>query len=422
MYDIIYELSWRGLIYNITPNLQEVLKNKSITLYIGFDPTYDSLHIGNLLAIIILIHFINAGHKPIVIIGGATGIIGDPSYRNKERNNIDINSFNKNIKGIKNQIKKIVKNIEIIDNYSWIKNIKIIDFLKNIGKYITVNYMSSKDSVKNRLNKNTNYGMSFSEFSYQIFQGYDFFYLYTNKKCLLQIGGSDQWGNITTGIDLIRKKIGKIAYGLTFPLTTNSKGIKLSKSDNNDNIWLDNKYTSPYEFFQFWLNISDDDAHEYIKKYTFLSKNDIDQLLIIHKKNKSKRILQNKLAQELTTIVHGIKKCNKVLNISKFLFNKSLPKNFDIKNIKNKNFFDEMPKIEINKEDLNNKNSIIEFLKNNKLLSSKKEGYRMINEKCIMINKKYIDNNFCLSTEDIIGDRYILLQLGKKRFYIIIVI
>lgn len=421
MYNIIDELSWRGLIYNITPKLNELLKKKSITLYIGFDPTYDSLHIGNLLAIIILMHFIHAGHKPIVVIGGATGMIGDPSYKVNERKNIDNKLFNNNIKEIKKQIKNILNNIEIIDNYSWIKNIKIIDFLKNIGKFITVNYMTSKDSVKHRLHKNTKYGMSFLEFSYQIFQGYDFLYLYEKRKCLLQIGGSDQWGNITTGIDLIRKKIGKIAYGLTFPLITNHKGIKLGKSDNNDNIWLNSRYTSPYEFFQFWLNISDSDAEHYIKKYTLISKNKIEKLLFLHKNDRNKRILQNKLAEELTTIVHGREKYNKVLNISNIFFN-----DFKIENllfINDKNIFYEMPHIKINKDELNKKYSIIDILvKKYRILSSNKEAYRKLNTKSIMINKNYIDEKFYLSKKDLIGDKYILLQIGKKRFYIIIVI
>lgn len=422
MYNIIHELSWRGLIHNITPNLNEVLKNRHITLYIGFDPTYDSLHIGNLLALIILIHFINAGHTPIVVIGGATGMIGDPSYKDKERKYIDNNILYKNIESIKNQIKSIINNIEILDNYLWTNNIKIIDFLQNIGKYITVNYMTSKDSVKHRLYKNTKYGMSFLEFSYQIFQGYDFLYLYEKRECILQIGGSDQWGNITTGIDLIRKKIGKTAYGLTFPLTTNSKGIKLGKSDNyNNNIWLNYRYTSAYNFFQFWLNISDNDAELYIKKYTFISKYIIDCLIKKHKENPSKRFLQKKLAEELTKIVHGTKKYQKVLNISKLLFNNY---NFleNIGFIEYQDLFDEIPNIIINREELSKEYSITDILvKKFKIYSSNKEVYRKLKERSIMINKKHIDYKFCLSKKYFIMNKFSLLQIGKKHFYIIII-
>lgn len=424
MSKIIDELSWRGLIYDKTPGLTKILAKNKIVLYVGFDPTYDSLHIGNLLVIIILIHFIKDGHKPLIIIGGATGIIGDPSYKNKERLSIKKNILNKNINNIKLQINKYLGNIEILNNFDWIKDINIIDFLLKIGKYININYMLSKESVKNRL-KNYHNSISFTEFSYQLFQGYDYFYLNKYKNCLLQIGGSDQWGNITTGINLIERKTGNKVYGLTFPLITKSDGSKFGKSESGVNIWLDTKYTSPYNFFQFWMNLSDIDAEKYIKIYTFIPKNEIYNLILLHKKKPSNRILQNRLAIELTNMVHGEKKANNILNISKLFFNKNFIENinhFDKK--KFISFLNDMPQVKMEKKKLEKNILIIPFLvKITKIFKSNKEAYRFINQNSIFINKICINHNYILGLKDIIYlNKYFFLQIGKKKLFIVNII
>ncbi|ACY40097.1 tyrosine-tRNA ligase [Blattabacterium sp. (Blattella germanica) str. Bge] len=320
--NIIEELSWRGLIKNKVPGIENQLK-KPITMYIGFDPTSDSLHLGSLLPLIILIHFQKMGHKSLVLIGGATGFIGDPSGKENSRILLDKEILQKNTESIKNQILKLLKvhseETELLNNLDWIQNVSFLEFIRDIGKYFTVNHMISKDSVKKRINDKKN-GISFTEFSYSLIQGYDFLYLNQMRNCLLQIGGSDQWGNITTGIELIRKKTGKKVYGFTFPLITKPNGIKFGKSEKEENIWLDKSKTTPYKFYQFWINISDFEIEKYVKIYTFLSKEKIDQLIIQHKKNPSQRFLQKKLAYEMTKWVHGNLISEEIMKITNVLF------------------------------------------------------------------------------------------------------
>ncbi|MDH3003899.1 MAG: tyrosine--tRNA ligase, partial [Flavobacteriia bacterium] len=413
----------RGLIQNCTPGIFSIENNK-ITLYTGLDPTSDSLHIGNLLPISILIHFKNAGHNPLIIIGGATAMIGDPSDKNTERQLLDNNIIEYNINSIKSQLYNFLDiypngRIKLLNNYDWIKNISFLNFVRNIGKYITINYMIAKDYVKKRLN-NCN-GMSFTEFTYQLIQGYDFFYLYKTKNCLLQIGGSDQWGNIITGIELIKKKLSGIAYGLTVPLITKNDGSKLGKTKKGTNIWLNPKRTSPYKFYQFWLNISDNEAEKFIKYYTFLSKFEIEQLIIKHRKSPNKRLLQKKIASEITKWIHGNNAYEKAVNTSEILFSKNID---ELKKInKDLSIFNGVPNLEINKEFLEKGITIVDVLVTlSNFLSSKNAVYRLIHSKAILVNKTIIYENLCLTTNDLIDERFILIQISKKNFFVIKVI
>ncbi|WGH27986.1 MAG: tyrosine--tRNA ligase [Candidatus Bostrichicola ureolyticus] len=423
MKKILNELTWRGLIQNCTPGIFSIENNK-ITLYTGLDPTSDSLHIGNLIPISILIHFKNAGHNPLIIIGGATALIGDPSDKNTERQLLDNNIIEYNINSIKSQLYNFLDiypngRIKLLNNYDWIKNISFLNFVRNIGKYITINYMIAKDYVKKRLN-NCN-GMSFTEFTYQLIQGYDFFYLYKTKNCLLQIGGSDQWGNIITGIELIKKKLSGIAYGLTVPLITKNDGSKLGKTQKGTNIWLNPKRTSPYKFYQFWLNISDNEAEKFIKYYTFLSKFEIEQLIIKHRQSPNKRLLQKKIASEITKWIHGNKAYEKAVNTSEILFSKNID---ELKKInKDLSIFNGVPHLEINKEFLEKGITIVDVLVTlSNFLSSKNAVYRLIHSKAILVNKTIIYENLCLTTHDLIDERFILIQISKKKFFVIKVI
>ncbi|YCJ93523.1 MAG: tyrosine--tRNA ligase [Candidatus Karelsulcia muelleri] len=412
--NLIQEFLWRGLIHNTT--YSKKIKNEKITLYTGFDPTSKSLHIGNLVAIIMLIHFKRSGNKIISVIGGGTGMIGDPSGKNSERIIIKKESLQKNIKNIKKQLSFFLDYNEILNNYEWFKKTLFIDFAKDIGKYFTINYMLSKDSIKKRISKKNS--ISFTEFTYQLFQAYDFLYLYKKKNCSLQIGGSDQWGNITSGIELIRKKLGIKVNGLTFPLITKLDGSKFGKTEKGDNIWIDPNLTSPYEFYQFWINISDDQAKKYIKIYTFLKKEEIKEIIFFHEKNPNLKLIQKKIASEITIFVHGKKIFEKIKFISNILFKKekiltNLSKN-DIKsiyeNIPHKNLF----------IDINFKIPILDLLVNkSNFIKSKKEAIRHLKCNSILINKKIIKENFFLKKKDLISESYVLLQKGKKNFFMI---
>lgn len=412
--NLIQEFLWRGLIHNTT--YSKKIKNEKITLYTGFDPTYKSFHIGNLVAIIMLIHFKRSGNKIISVIGGGTGMIGDPSGKNSERIIIKKESLQKNIKNLKKQLSFFLDSNEILNNYEWLKKTLFIDFAKDIGKYFTINYMLSKDSIKKRISKKNS--ISFTEFTYQLFQAYDFIYLYKKKNCSLQIGGSDQWGNITSGIELIRKKLGIKVNGLTFPLITKLDGSKFGKTEKGDNIWIDPNLTSPYEFYQFWINISDDQAKKYIKIYTFLKKEEIKEIIFFHEKNPNLKLIQKKIASEITIFVHGKKIFEKIKFISNILFKKekiltNLSKN-DIKsiyeNIPNKNLF----------IDINFKIPILDLLVNkSNFIKSKKEAIRHLKCHSILINKKIIKENFFLKKKDLISESYVLLQKGKKNFFMI---
>lgn len=412
MKKILNELTWRGLVQNCTPGIYS--EYKKITLYTGFDPTSDSLHIGNLVPISILVHFQNAGHNPLIIIGGATAMIGDPSYKNTERQLLNNDVIENNINSIKSQLDRFL-DFELLNNYEWIKDISFLNFARNIGKYITINYMIAKDSVKKRLYNN---GMSFTEFTYQLIQGYDFLYLYKTKNCLLQIGGSDQWGNITTGIELIKKKFSVTAYGLTVPLITKNDGSKIGKTEKGTNIWIDPQRTSPYKFYQFWLNISDNEAEKFIKFYTFLSQFEIENLIIKHRQSPNKRLLQKKIASEITKWIHGNKAYEKAVNTSYILFSKNID---ELKKInKDLSIFNGVPKVEISKEYLEKGITIVDILvKYSNFLSSKNAVYRLIKSKAILVNKTIVYENMCLTTKDLIAERYILLQISKKIFLLL---
>lgn len=421
MQNIIDELSWRGLIKNKVPGIENQLK-KPTTMYIGFDPTSDSLHLGSLLPIIMLIHFQRKGHKSLALIGGATGFIGDPSEKEDKRIFLSKKILQKNTESIKNQILRLLnfysEKIELLNNFDWIQNIYFIDFIREVGKYFTVNQMISKDSVKKRINNKKN-GISFTEFSYSLIQGYDFLYLNQVKNCQLQIGGSDQWGNITTGIELIRKKTGKKAYGITFPLVIKPNGIKFGKSEKGENIWLDEKKTSPYKFYQFWMNISDFEIEKYIKMYTFFSKEKIENLICKHRKYPNQRLLQRKLANKITEWVHGYEISKKVIEIANILFEK---RNEPFQLLDDKTFisiYNHIPHMFISYEEFEKGIFLLDILKKSGFFSSKSEANRALNANSIHLNQILVKENIMIQKENIIGKKYILFQFGKKEFFII---
>ncbi|WP_185870469.1 tyrosine--tRNA ligase [Blattabacterium cuenoti] len=423
MQNIIDELSWRGLIQNKVPGVEEQLKKRTI-IYIGFDPTSDSLHLGSLLPIIILIHFQKMGHKSLVLIGGATGLIGDPSDKYDRRIFLSKKTLHKNIESIKNQLCKLLEfhseKAELLNNFNWMKNISFLKFIRDIGKHFTINYMISKDSVKKRIH-NKNDGISFTEFSYSLIQGYDFFYLNQKKNCFLQVGGSDQWGNIITGIELIRKKTGKKAYGITFPLITKSNGKKFGKSEKEENIWLDKNRTSPYKFYQFWINVSDVEIEKFIKIYTFLPQEEIHSLILKHRNNPEKRFLQRKLAYEMTKWVHGNEAYEKVIKISNLLFEKKYT-NTLLQSLDEKTLFSiyqNIPNMLFSKKKFEKGIYLLDLLILSKFFSSKSKANRALNANSIYINKIPIKKNILLNKKNIIKKRYILLQFGKKEFFIV---
>ncbi|XCI75054.1 MAG: tyrosine--tRNA ligase [Flavobacteriales bacterium] len=425
MKDLLDELSWRGLLYDKMPGIEAQLQKEPTTLYVGFDPTADSLHVGSLVPILILIHFQRAGHKPLVLVGGATGMIGDPLGKATERNLLDEITLQKNIAGIQAQLAYFFDFqfgvAELINNYDWMKSISFLDFARDIGKHITVNYMIAKDSIKKRLSAEPRKGMSFTEFTYQLLQGYDFLHLYQAKNCLLQMGGSDQWGNITTGVELIRRKTGNTAYGLTFPLITKPDGSKFGKSEKGENIWLDPEQTSPYWFYQFWMNVSDADAERFIKIYTFLSRTDIEALITVHRQIPHQRLLQQRLASELTTWVHGQAICEKAVEVSQLLFGQGTTE--ALKTLDEVDFlsiFKGVPQAQLNIEDLRAGLSIIDALvEKGHFLSSNSEARRALKERAIAVNKQHVDETFVLGIGDLIASRYLLLQRGKKQYFII---
>ena len=421
------ELKWRGMLHQFTPDVDEHLSESPRIGYIGFDPTSDSMHIGNLVQIMILIHFQRYGHKPIALIGGATGMIGDPSGKSSERKLLDQKKLEKNSLALKKQFLKFLdfsekhlNSAEMINNFDWMKEFSLIDFSREVGKHITVNYMMSKESVKKRISDESSEGMSFTEFTYQLIQGYDFLELFRNKKCTIQIGGSDQWGNITTGIELIRKKLSKKVYSITCPLMTKSDGSKFGKTEEG-NIWLDKSKTSPYKFYQYWLNLSDKDAETYIKIFTLLNKNQILELIEKHKKNPHERILQNKIAEEVTFMVHSQKDLENAKIASKILFGKSTKK--DLSSLDKGTFyevFDGVPKVKIKKSFLKKGLSIVEALSmKGSILNSLSEARRALKENSVYINKSRVDENKILDVNDLIIEGVILVQRGKKKYLIL---
>lgn len=425
----IEELKWRGLLHDMMPGTEELLDEKQVTAYIGFDPTADSLHIGSLVPIIILMHFQRAGHKPIALVGGATGMIGDPSGKSKERNLLDEETLNKNVEAIKKQLSIFIdfnskeNPAVLVNNYDWFKNISLIDFVRNIGKHISVNYMMAKDSVKKRLNpaNDDSAGMSFTEFTYQLFQGYDFLNLYKTMDCQLQMGGSDQWGNMTTGSELIRRVEGGKAYALTVPLITKADGGKFGKTEQG-NVWLSAKYTSPYRFYQFWINTSDEDAEKYIKIFTFLDKSTIDKLIIEHKEAPHYRVLQKKLAEEVTRMVHGEENLQKAIDASSILFGKTTSD--ALKNLDEQTFldvFEGVPQGNISKEKVQTGIDIANLLTESGFLQSGNEARRALKENSISVNKEKVTADKIVNSNDLINDKYILLQRGKKKYFVLIV-
>ena len=415
------------MLHDITPDTEKFLLNQSVSGYIGFDPSADSLHIGSLVQIMVLIHFQRAGHRPIILLGGATGMIGDPSGKSNERNLLSKEILERNTKSIKKQLEKYLDfdstnpiAAEIVNNYDWMKNFSLIKFSREIGKHITVNYMMSKDSVKKRLQSDSKTGMSFTEFTYQLIQGYDFLHLFKEKQCKIQMGGSDQWGNIVTGVELVRRKESGKVFALTCPLITKSDGSKFGKSEHG-NIWLDKKRTSPYRFYQYWLNSSDDDSKKYIKIFTLLSNQEIENLTQKHDESPNLRILQKKIAEEITMMVHSKEDLRKVQKATEILFGKSTTD--DLKKIDRQIFldvFEGVPKVQILKKEIKSGVDIISALVSiGNFLSSKGEARRAIRENSISVNKNKVDENYYLTEKDLIDNRYILMQKGKKNYYIV---
>ena len=427
--NFIEELKWRGMISDIMPGTEEQLTKEMTAGYVGIDPTGDSLHIGHLVGVMMLKHFQLAGHKPIALIGGATGMIGDPSGRTAERNLLDEDTLRKNQEGIKKQLSKFLdfeskepNSAELVNNYDWMKEFSFLEFIRDIGKHITVNYMMAKDSVKKRIDQNSKAGMSFTEFTYQLVQGYDFLYLYRKKNCKLQMGGSDQWGNITTGNELIRRKDGGEAYALTWPLIEKADGSKFGKSETG-NIWLDPKYTSPYKFYQFWLNSSDEDAEKYIKIFTLLKNKEIENLIGEHRRSPHLRVLQKELAKEITTMVHSKEEYNKAVEASVILFGKGTTES--LKSLDENTFlsiFEGVPVYEINARVFKERINLAELLvEKSPVFSSKGELRRIINGGGLSLNKEKIkDPELIVSDKNLLNKKYLLIQKGKKDYYILI--
>tara|TARA_B100001741_G_scaffold313841_1_gene322554 strand:- start:461 stop:1756 length:1296 start_codon:yes stop_codon:yes gene_type:complete len=425
--NFVDELVNRGMIHNITPDTKNFLLENKTSGYIGFDPTADSLHVGSLVQIIILMHFQKAGHRPIILLGGATGMIGDPSGKSDERNLLDKNTLKTNLKLIKNQFENFLdfntdqnNRALLINNYDWMKEFSLLEFSREIGKNITVNYMMSKDSVKKRLHGEHKEGMSFTEFTYQLIQGYDFLHLYNNFDCKIQMGGSDQWGNITTGTELIRRKVAGKAYALTCPLITKSDGSKFGKTEHG-NIWLDKNKTSTYKFYQYWLNTSDEDAKTYIKIFTFLNLDLIEKIIDEHLNSPHKRLLQTQLADNVTELVHGKKELKKAQIASKILFGKDTAKH--LKKIDYETFleiFDGVPQKELSIKSLKKGVSAISALSTeSNFLKSISETRRALKENSIMINKIKVNEDYTLGLSDLIGEKFVLLQRGKKNYFIL---
>ncbi len=424
------ELEWRGLIQDVTNGFDDEINKNCVSAYIGFDPTSDSLHIGSLVQLVILRHFQICGHKPIVLIGGATGMIGDPSGKSKERNLLSADVIEKNISALKIQFSKFLDFDEknpnaaiIVNNYEWNSKLNIIEFFRDFGKLLTVNYMMSKDSVKKRIsNSDLSEGMSFTEFTYQLFQAYDFYYLIENYNCTIQMGGSDQWGNITSGVELIRKKNGKKAYALTCPLITKSDGSKFGKTEEG-NVWLDRRKTSPYKFYQYWLNSSDEDSYKYVKIFTFAKKEFIEKLIKDHNDEPHLRKLQKFIAEEITTMVHSKEDLKNVKNASSILFGKNTEE--DLSLIDEETFLDVfsgVPHKELTKSELTDCKLAENLLEKSGFFSSKSEIRRLIDQNSISINKAKINLEFKISDLNLINNKYILLQKGKKNYFLIILI
>ena len=427
--DFIEELTWRGMIHTVMPGTEEQLKKGMTTAYLGIDPTADSLHIGHLCGVMMLRHFQRCGHKPLALIGGATGMIGDPSGKSAERNLLDEATLRHNQEAIKKQLSKFLdfesdapNRAEMVNNYDWTKDVSFLDFAREIGKHITVNYMMAKDSVQKRLNGEARDGLSFTEFTYQLLQGFDFLTLYKEKDCRLQLGGSDQWGNITTGTELIRRKLGGEAYALTCPLITKADGGKFGKTESG-NVWLDPRYTSPYKFYQFWLNVSDSDAEKYLKIFTSLTKEEIDALVEEHAKDPGQRPMQKRLAKEVTVMVHSEADYNAAVEASQILFSNKADealRNLDEKTLLE--VFEGVPTFKISKEELAAGIPLLDLLAaKTAVFPSKGEARKMVQQGGVSLNKRKVtDSNTTVTAEELLNGKYLLAQRGKKNYYLII--
>ena len=426
--NFVEELKWRGMLHDIMPGTEEQLNKEMTTAYVGFDPTADSLHIGSLAPIILLKRFQLAGHKPIALVGGATGMIGDPSGKSAERNLLNEETLEKNLNGIKKQLSKFIdfeSNInnkaEMVNNYDWMKEQTFLSFIRDIGKHITVNYMMAKESVKKRLGSESKTGMSFTEFTYQLVQGYDFLWLYENMNCKLQMGGSDQWGNITTGTELIRRKGNGDAFALTIPLIKKADGGKFGKTESG-NVWLDPEKTSPYSFYQFWLNTTDEDAEKYIKIFTFLPKEQTEELIEKHKEAPHVRELQKTLAKEVTVMVHSEAEYNAAVEASQILFGKATSE--ALAKIDERTFlavFEGVPTFDINKSDVEAGINVVDLLTDNAaVFPSKGELRRLLKGGGVSMNKEKIESaDLVVNADELINGKYLLVQKGKKNYFLI---
>jgi tyrosyl-tRNA synthetase len=424
--NLIEELRWRGMVQDIMPGTEEQLSKEMTTAYIGFDPTADSLHIGSLVPILLLVHLQKAGHKPIALVGGATGMVGDPTGKSEERNLLSEDVLQRNLAGVKKQLEQFLdfdtarpNPAEIANNYDWFKDFSFLHFIRDVGKHISVNYMMAKESVRKRLEGET--GMSFTEFTYQLIQGYDFYYLYTRKNCKLQMGGSDQWGNIVTGTELVRRKAGGEAFAFTCPLITKADGGKFGKSEKG-NVWLDPSKTSPYEFYQFWLNTTDEDAARYIKIFTFLSREEVSDILAQHSGNEYQRTLQKKLAEEVTAFVHGKDALAKAIQATELLFSKDT---LQIIATLSKEELDAtlsgVPAVEISKDKLgSDRTDVVTFLAEAAVFASKGEARKMVQGGGVSLNKqKVTDVSAKVDMSSFIHEKYLFVQKGKTNYYLI---
>ncbi len=427
--NFVEDLKWRGMLHDVMPGTEEQLQKEMTAAYIGFDPTSDSLHVGSFSQIMLLKRFQLAGHKPIALVGGATGMIGDPSGKSQERNLLNEEILNNNLNGIKAQLSKFLdfesgepNAAVMVNNYDWMKEFSFLGFIRDIGKHLTVNYMMAKDSVKKRLSAESNTGMSFTEFTYQLVQGYDFLWLYENMNCKLQMGGSDQWGNITTGTELIRRKAGGEAFALTIPLITKADGGKFGKTEHG-NVWLDPEKTTPYQFYQFWLNTSDEDAEKYIKVFTMLSQNEISALIEKHREAPHMRLLQKRIAEEITIMVHSKEEYEMAVEASQILFGRGTSE--QLRKLNESTFlsvFEGVPQFTVSKAELESGINVIDLLvEKTQAFASKGETRRTIAGNGLSINKNKIsDAELVIDSNYLISGKYILAQKGKKNYYLII--
>ncbi len=428
--DFIEELKWRGMLNNMMPGIEDELKKGMATAYLGFDPTADSLHIGHLVGVMMLRHFQRCGNKPIALVGGATGMIGDPSMKSQERKLLDEETLRHNQEAIKKQLAKFLdfesdapNAAVLVNNYDWMKDFTFLDFIRDVGKLITVNYMMAKDSVKKRLSGENQQGMSFTEFSYQLVQGYDFLTLFRDRGCTIQIGGSDQWGNMTTGTELIRRVLGKEAYALTCNLITKADGTKFGKTEGG-NVWLDAARTSPYKFYQFWLNVADDDAERYIKIFTSLEREEIEALIEEHRQDPGRRVLQRRLAQEITTLVHGTDNLKAAEEASQILFsNNTAQVLHTIDENTLLDVFEGVPTFTVSRADIDGNIRLADLLvEKAQVFPSKAEFRKLVQQGGFSVNKEKItDPQATASTSMLLQDKYIIVQRGKKQYYLLIV-